>query len=200
MKRKRYVPPVCMALLCLLFTSCADSKNPLSDPREAEADPRLAGVWRAKEAGVTYYHVGRLGKKFPEGMMGVVVVSRSKDGKLEMDPARTLIFPTTSGDSNYLNAAVVDEEKWKSLRESGWKQGIVDGYLILKYQVKGDTLALHTMDGAAKKRAIKAGAIKGRIDEDTATITDTTENLFRFVTAGDDKLFSEKATPLERVK
>ena len=35
-----------LGLLCLVFTSCVDSDNPLSDPKQATVDPGLVGVWR----------------------------------------------------------------------------------------------------------------------------------------------------------
>jgi hypothetical protein len=37
-----------MAAMCLLFTSCFDSKVPLSDPAKSKADERLVGVWRLR--------------------------------------------------------------------------------------------------------------------------------------------------------
>ena len=46
--------------LCLIFTGCDDSKNPLSDPTTSKPDERLIGVWRLpNKDGVTYYHVGQ---------------------------------------------------------------------------------------------------------------------------------------------
>jgi hypothetical protein len=205
MKRKRYVPLVCTALLCLLLASCLDSKSPLSDPQQAKADARLAGVWRLEEgADVTYYHVGRLGEGFPKGMMGALWITHSEGGKLAMDAVRTVVFPTTNAESTYLNVGVVDEGKWraseeKPSKELRWHPEIVEGYFICKYQVKGDTLVLQRMDADAKAQAIKSGVIKGRIDENNPIITDTTENLLRFVTAHDKELFKETML-LKRVK
>ncbi len=211
MKRKRNVPLVCAALLCLFLASCClESKNPLSDPQKAKADARLAGVWRLGEGSdVIYYHVGRLGQKFPKGMMGALAVGYSEDGKLMMDAGRMLIFPTTSGESNYLNVGIVDERKWKSSEEKsseeksseelGWQPEIVKEYYILKYQVKGDTLALQVMNPGVTERAIKTGEIKGKIGDDSGGITDTPENLLRFVTAHDKELFKDTML-LKRVK
>ena len=61
---------------CLLITGCGDSTVPLSDASKASPDKRLIGLWQHRhQNGVTYYHVGRLGGKAPEGVMRVVIVS-----------------------------------------------------------------------------------------------------------------------------
>ena len=57
------------------------------------------------------------------------------------------------------------------------------------------------MDTAVTDRAIKTGEIKGKIDDDSGIITDTPENLLRFVTAHDKELFKDTMLlELERVK
>jgi acylphosphatase len=81
----------------------------------------------------------------------------------------------------------------------------VDAYLILRYEIKGDVLTLHVMDGDARKRAIEAGKVKGVVEKDPhgnirAYFTDTSENLARFVASAGDDLFVKDALRLERVK
>jgi len=61
------------------------------------------------------------------------------------------------------------------------------------------------MDGDAKKRAIEAGRIKGKIvkdqdGNDRAHFTDTAENLTKFIAKAGDDLFSKDSLKLERVK
>jgi hypothetical protein len=196
------------AALGLLLTSCVDSKNPLSDPDKSKADARLVGVWRARgeDGDATYYHVGRVGEKLPQGVLGVTGVTHRKDGRLQRSDGEFLVFPTVIGDASYLNLSEGSEEQIKTLEEKGWKPDTVTDYIILKYRVDGDTLLIWTMDVDAKERAIKAGQIKGivRTEKDSFTktveFTDTTENVRRFVASAGDGLFNKEPLRLERVK
>ncbi len=189
----------------LLFTGCEDSKNPLSDPLDSKPDARLAGVWRLrgeKEGEVSYYHVGPLGEGLPAGVMCVVAVTHAKDGQLK-PPGQLLIFPTTLGSNTYLNLTGGDEQHLKAIKEEGWKS--VESYLLLRYRIEGDHLLVQLMDGDAKKAAIQAKKIKGTLEkrdsgERAVLLTDTTENLARFVAAAGDSLFSKKPLRLERVR
>lgn len=84
MKAKRILQLLSLATFCLLLTSCFDSKVPLSDASTAKQDDRLIGLWQHRhQNGVTYYHVGRLGDKAPEGMMRVVTVTQQDNGELQ---------------------------------------------------------------------------------------------------------------------
>jgi hypothetical protein len=139
----------------------------------------------------------------PQGVMRVVWVSHGKDGTVG-SASQLLVFPTALGANTYLN--VIDEGQAKLLKEKGWDG--VGRYLFLKYEREGDTLLLWAMDDDAKKRAIQEGKIKGVIEKrpnsflsDRVTLTDTTENVARFVTRAGDSLFEKDATMrLERVK
>ena len=71
--------------------------------------------------------------------------------------------------------------------------------------VTGNALTVQWMDGEAKKRAVEAGKIKGKIEKDQdgnarAMFTDTTENLAKFVAEAGDDLFSKDVLKLQRVK
>ncbi|MCY2986408.1 MAG: hypothetical protein NTY19_00830 [Planctomycetota bacterium] len=197
---------VSMAAACLLFTSCFDSTVPLSDPGKSKADERLAGVWRQRsESGeVNDYRFAPAGGKFPASVMRVAGSSRKSDGTTEqIEPL--LLFPTTIGDKTYLNVTDGTEPKVKLVEEQGWTDETVNTYLILRYQVTGDTLAIQWMDGDAKKRAVEAGKIKGKINKDQdgntrVSFTDTTENLTKFITTAGNDLFSKDVLKLERVK
>ena len=190
--------------VCLFFTGCVDSKNPLSDPQKSTADARLTGVWRLKDSNgdVTYYHIGGAGEKLPQGMMRVVTVThRKQSGNIDRD-GDLLIFPTTLGANTYLN--IIDNPKQiELLEEKGWDAKIAS-FVFAKYQVEGDTLKVRLTDEDAKTKAIRDGKIKGEVETGhgptTSHFTDTTENVARFVTSAGDSLFSEGTNRLERVK
>jgi hypothetical protein len=194
-----------MAAFCLLFTSCFDSSVPLSDPVKSRADQRLAGVWRLRndDGSMTYYHLGRVGDRLPASVMRVAGVQHKWDGMTQFD--ELLLFPTTIGDKTYLNVSDGKDEQVKRLEQQGWTPETVTSYLLLRYQVTGDTLTVQWIDGDAKKRAVEAGTIKGKVEKDQdgnarAMFTDTTENLVKFIAEAGDDLFSKNALKLERVK
>ena len=203
MKHSRpLVLPLTVAV-CLLLASCEDSNSPLSDPEKATPEAKLSGIWRgrAKNGDVTYYHVGRAGGKLPEGVMRVVGLTHSKDGKLRRPALEMLAFSTRIDDNSYLNVTILSSEQAASLSKSGWRAGAVKVYWIIKYQLQGDTLVLQFMDRDAKRQAIEAGKIKGIVEGHKAVITETTEGFRRFIAAGDGKdLFSKKVVKLERVE
>jgi hypothetical protein len=114
---------LCLAF-SLLLVGCDDSTSPLSDPQKSKLDSQLLGVWRGgeKDGGMAYYHVGRAGEKFPDGVLRVVEVSHS-DGKVE-PPEEYLAFPNVLGNTTYLNLAS-DPQQVKLMDEKGWKAGKV---------------------------------------------------------------------------
>jgi hypothetical protein len=185
--------------VCLLAAGCDDSKNPLSDPQKSKPDTRLAGVWRErdKNGDVIYYHVGTIGGKLPRSVMGVVQVKHLSGGDIQ-PPGWLLIFPAAVGDKTYLNMTDGDQEQ---IEKKGWKS--VKSYFLLKYKVEGDKLVVWRMDAEAKKQAIKAGKIKGLIEEEDGArvvFTDSTENVARFVAQAGDGLWDTKEPlRLERV-
>jgi hypothetical protein len=199
-----------LASSCVFLTSCVDSDNPLSDPKEAKADKELFGVWRFEEPGgeVTYYHVGAAGKDFPAGVMRVKAVRHEANGVLpHPDNDDLLAFATTLGNNRYLNVTGLPEEAMKKMQKSSWEPSLAEGYWIFKYEIRGDKLVIAGMDPDQKEAAIKGGKIKGSIDGKNVRITDTTENLVRLVESADArKLFVAKETPdkvyftLEKVK
>lgn len=206
MATKRILQLLPMAATCLLFTSCFDSKVPLSDPGKSKTDQRLAGVWRLgnDDGSVTFYHFGRVGDKLPASVMRVVGIQHKWGGTMtQLD--ELLVFPTTIGDKTYLNVTDGNDEQMKVLAEKGWTAETVNDYSIFRYQIMADTLTVQWMDGDGKKRAVEAGKIKGKIEKDQdgnarTHFTDTTENLAKFVAEADDDLFSRDVLKLQRVK
>jgi hypothetical protein len=199
--RRKVMKPlhVIVPTILLLLAGCDDSTTPLSAPATSKPDERLVGVWRLREkdGNVTYYHVGYPDESLPSGVMRVVVVTHRKQ-KLRQ-PIPVLVFPTTIGNKTYLNVTgqLIKVEK-------GWE---AKAYFLFRYQVDGDSLLLSKMDIDAKETAIDSGKIKGVSDHEkskkdwlrTVRLTDTTENLARFVGAAGDSLWS-KPERLERVE
>ena len=210
MERKSKSLLLIMALLCPLFTSCVDSDNPLSDPKQAAVDSGLLGTWRlkTKDGNVEYYHVGKAGNGFPAGMLRIVTVKYDKNGDLSKpDCGDTLVFTTILGNNRYLNITGLDADKVKNPGDFKWEPSMADGYFIYKYDIRGDKIEAAIVDRHQKEEAIKAGKIKGTIDGDKVRMTDTTENLAKFFATPDAaKLFFTKESQgdgfeiLERVK
>ncbi len=188
--------------VCLLASGCVDSENPLSDPKTAKLDERLAGIWR--EVGkdhTTYYHIGQARGKLSKGVMLVVSVLHAKG---EVSPLEYLAFPTVLGGKNYLNVIHLPERELGMVLEGKYDWSEISHYMILQYHVDGDKLSAWSMDAKAKTKAIKDGKIKGHLETNErmseSKFTDTTENLARFFTEAGDSLFSsEKPLQLERV-
>jgi hypothetical protein len=208
MKTARIPGLLSLAALCLLLTSCFDSKVPLSDPGDSKPDQRLADVWRLRndDGSVTYYHIGHPGDSLPQSVMRVIGIQHTTDGEIKLE-GQLLIFPTTIGEKAYLNVADGEDKQIKLVEEKGWTPETVSSYWIFMYEITGDTLKIWTMDREAKETAIKSGKVKGKIEEDkekfavtTVIFTDTTENLAKFVAEAGDDLFSKDAVRLERVK
>jgi hypothetical protein len=198
-----------LGFLCLGFTSCVDSDNPLSDPKQSTIDPGLAGVWRVRDKGDTvYYHVGKAGSNFPAGMLRVKSITHGKNGELpHPDNDDLLVFTTTLEKNHYLNITSISAERIKSMGDTKWEPSMADGYFIYKYEISGDKLTMAGMDSDRKEEAIKAGKIKGTLEEHNKRITDTTENLAKFIASADqEKLFPTKDSSgetnatLERMK
>lgn len=202
---KKLCPLLSVAALSLLLTSCFDTKNPLSDPQKSKPDDRLGGVWRFRGDGgeIDYYHIGHVGEKLPASIMRVVNVQHMPDRTMRF--GELLIFPTTIGDKTYLNVAEAEPSQLTLLEEKGWTNETFNEYLILRYQITGDTLTIQWIDSKAKKRSVEEGKIKGMSEKDRdgntrVHFTDTTENLAKFIADGGDSLFSKDVLRLERVK
>jgi hypothetical protein len=202
MKPQRLLLAIGLAGVCLLLSSCVDSKNPLSDPEKAQADPQLAGVWRrATDDGATeYFHVGIAKGSILPGIMRAIGNFHGKDGKLGA-PLSLLLFATSLGESRYLNVVATDEKKREHLEKSDLKPELVDGWLLMRYQVQGDTLEIWPLNPDAKRRAIQAGRIKGTIDKKADLFTETTEKLASLLASPENAdLFEKEPVRYQRVK
>lgn len=175
---------------CLLASGCDDSVNPLSDPDTSKVDERLIGLWRESTAeGDDFYHVGRAGEGFPKGMLRIVTTSHQK-GTVTMGEDY-LAFATVLGEKTFLNVIGGDQDECvRKLNRKGWLPPLVDGYTLMRYAFDGEKLTLWGVDERAKETAIQSRKIKGLLKNDApAKITDTTENLARFVVEAGERFF-----------
>lgn len=213
-KLRQMVCFIALAGTCLLLSSCGESRNPLCDPLEAKPDSQLAGIWRVSDPnGTGYFHIGRAGGKLPPGIMRTLTVAHSADGTVKLDdPSELLMFPTTIGENHYLNiVGFIGEDQQKGIVQfdkSGWNPSLVNGYCLVKYQVKGDALSIWIMNGNAQSRLIRSGKVTGTIERAfgvvraSSVFTDSTEKLAALLATPESaNLFDEEPTlRVERVK
>ncbi len=217
---------VLLACLPMVFTSCAASQNPLSNPKDAKADARLVGVWRGKLLGKDcYYHIARAGGKLPEGVLVLRGMSSRLDGEMQKSESTVLGFTTTLKESTYLNLTALKNDEYRELKENGWQPTRIGGYFIFKYTREKEVLKLRPMDLAAVEKAVRDEKIKGTLANETGPepnvnplantlgdaiddparvkITDSSENLCRVI-ASEDSLFvkedNDLTCVLKRVK
>ena len=143
----------------------------------------------------TYFHVGHAGEKFPSGVMRIVIIKHS-NGTVE--PAEeAFAFASAIGGKNYLNVACRRTRRpVERLNEKGWKRRCRwTATCSSSIEFDGDKLVMLEMDEGAVKQAIKerqGQGIMGDGSEKYATLTDTTENVARFVAAAGDSLWNTK--------
>lgn len=183
-----------LAALCLLFPSCM-SKQPLGDFKQAVVDKHLLGTWVLvdDDKEVHYFHIGRpKANQAPKGFVQVLEARfRSDQALIETD---AIGFSITVGDCRYLNLSLIVDKD----RRFDPTTPAPLGWLFLKYQIDGDRVEVWAADPRFVKREIKAGKIAGPINWGGATLTDSSENLAKWVAANDAKIFVEK-TILQRV-
>jgi hypothetical protein len=188
--------------VCLLLSSCIDSKSPLCNPDDAKIDAALIGAWQARlgDGSLDCYHVGIAGDKLPSGIFRFVTVDRDKNGKLSR-PGEMLGFSTMIGKDRYLNVAFIDDKDLGQFETTGWKPELVKGFVILKYHIDGDTLTVWKMDPQAKQRLIESEKAKGSINKNVIFLTDATDNVVSLLTDPKNAdLFTKTPAKFQRVK
>ena len=153
---KRVCPLLLVAAFSLLLTSCFDTKNPLSDPQKSKPDDRLSGVWRFRgDSGeINYYHFGPVGGE-PPGVHHAGRQCPAHAADRTMQSGQLLVFPTTIGDKTYLNVADTTPSQLTLLEEKGWTDEAIKEYVLLRYQITGDTLSIQWMDSDARNEPSK---------------------------------------------
>jgi len=205
MHRRSAIPRAALliASLLLLLNACCPltSVHPLSDRKNAGYDARLEGVWRQDfEQDYVMLHVG----KAHNGRIQVVAVEHDKDGKVDYDGF------TVSGvrlnNHYYLD---IDTAELTPKHQEGQK-----GHVIISYSLPDDdTLAIAMLDLDPVAAAVQAKRLAGElIYQKTVTpskesavpqnpkiecayITDTSDNLIKFISVSDPgKLFKSVMT------
>jgi hypothetical protein len=188
-----------LAAASLLFAGCLpESKNPLSTPANSTIDARLEGIYSQRrektddELGGWHFHyhgtkAGPDGRPRTTPWLDVLNVSHEKEGGLKGDAYRALT--THIGVHDYLSFFELG---------AGADKGRATLYSFARYEVNwaGD-LRVWVANSEAFAQAIKSGKVRGTVKHqkmgDDVMLTDSTENLAAFVTAGDPAmLFSGK--------
>jgi hypothetical protein len=186
-----------IAVFGVMFAGCmAISDQPLSDPAKSAVDEKLFGFWLVKDdgRGRDVWVFGRapaVGKNDPPGLMRMASVRISPKDEVD-EPGSMLIFPSQIGGNSYFN--VIDEKMFNASTKN-WHTAKL-AYLLAKYRVTGDRLEIWSGNYSRVGAAIDKGLVKGEVTREkdgkvkTAKLTDTTENLAKFLqNGGDEALF-----------
>ena len=182
-------------LLSLLLTSCeTKSDHPLSPAKSAQIDQRLIGDWSDRTDSEP--ETCRFSKTNDHWMRFEIIPSKLGKKTESYDCFQTVIEGET-----YLNVRMRDENS-----HAQW-------YQFTRYTITdGNVLKIWSMSNDAAAAAIRAGKLKGTVDElydrsqvrplhpeVNVTLHDTGENISRYIGSTNIyALFSEKMHPLTR--
>lgn len=188
---------VTLLVLCALLAACIpESKNPLSPPNGAAADPRLEGVWAMTKDGETaYVHIHRRNEKGHSLVStsggewtDITLVSHEKTSGIEV--AHFTMFPTRLGRSAFMNLRGIEDGK------------VSKTYTLARYEVTWlGKLKIWLMSESLAADAVRSGKLRGKVKRGTdVEITDTTERLAAFVASADHaKLFPDLYDEYRRI-
>lgn len=184
-----------LLLIAFSLAACSPppfSKHPLSQPGSPLQEERLTGVWITHDNGEPLFlHIG--GRE--EGGMEALFTGPSSKGLGLI----TLKGVTTAiGDNHFVSVRDMREFRNGATGPPDDQTFPQDGlYLIMVYEVSPEgTLYFKMMSREYVKESIQSGRVAGeRVEgEDSIILTDTPENLVRFVRESDgDQLFPETA-------
>lgn len=177
---------IILLISSLILTACVpESENPISDPAKATVDKRLLGVWAGKMSGEKedqYIHFVEAENSITE----VVLVSHQK--KRGPGVSFYKMYPTTIGKNQYMNVKSSVPDDLKSPEQV--KKLESHGYFFTRYRIseKG-ILKIWIMMDEEVSEAVKNGQLKGKIakGDGDVTITDTRENIIKFIEADHKK-------------
>ncbi len=187
----------CWLLLCMcsFLTACVpESERPLSDPTTAQQDARLHGLWsvRLENGDIQYVHIGveperplDASRETPEaGLMRFWLIGHNALNKQVGNPFGMRFFVTPVDDRMYANLVLAKDEH---------KTAKPTVYWFLRYDVSGNELSVWGMDFEATAKVVEDKRLAGRVVRDgkelkEVTITDTTENVLRFLRSGGDEI------------
>lgn len=170
-----------LTLSIILIHGCVPgSDNPLTDANKEQIDSSALGTWfwkDEKESG--YIHIG-VDKR--TNLLRIVMVEFDRDRKLKVSE---LVGHTSSlNGNNYLNLRWVRQDQAENA-----------GYMFVKYTVNQNSLGIAFMSSGGIEKAIKAGSIKGKVNEGNLSssvhITEGQSKLKEFILRNDKELFSE---------
>src|SRR5262249_7551518 len=151
---------------------------------QAKTDARFFGAWKSMDEQKTnYYFFGKTGfADVPAGLLTVVVASYDREFHTVTGAKVGYFFTTSVGDVIYGNLAFTENDR------EPWAKASARGYLFVKCTFDGERLTIQTMNETATAAAIKKGHLKGTVTKTQVMLTDTTENLVRFLRDGGDKI------------
>lgn len=182
------------AMVCLALASCIESDNPISSLEGAQPDPKLYGIWMTKDNDeLNYYCVSKYPKceDVPEGLMRLVCF-RVQNGEVDADDSPA--FVTRIGEMSYLqliNAA--DASCYKHGKSK------VRSYTLFKYRVAENTCELFGCDEKFLEDQIKQKHIQGQSTNLGSRLSDSTENLRKWLVENDAKIFKAPGMALTRM-
>ncbi|HEY1188193.1 MAG TPA: hypothetical protein VGE74_11080 [Gemmata sp.] len=213
--------PLALVIVCLWLTGCVKSSNPFSDPARSAPDKNMIGLW--KEVGKKDASLVAVGldwrarvrnqeswkkrlRDVPPGLMVMRNVEWNEEQELEplfRSSTKQSFFPSVIGSETYLNALQGEFDK------DIWSPTKITGYRVIRYRVTGDTLELWTGSEEGVAAAVESGGVRGAVTRDpkdkrlqSAELTDTTQNLAKYIVAGGGKvLFPDRTKKTyQRVK
>jgi hypothetical protein len=167
---RRRVGLLLVSAVCATLSSCIPSaREPLSDATRAEPDKDLIGTWVMEKDGQTrYMMVGRLpvapdgsDPVVPRGLMAYEQISLGKDGTLSHDGAGVFFVTRIKGET-YANAFDTDVVQ-EARKRGSWAYPADTPFMLVRYRLDKNTLAVAYFDKDRVKAAINEGAIKGTI-------------------------------------
>ena len=174
---KRVFSVVFLVAVIFTLSSCgpAEFDKPLSDHQKATIDNDLIGMWHSKEADTDYYVV--FGASDKTRLMDVVCIGNEKGEGV--DVATFNAFPTYSKERRYLNMRMVTQLRMDIIGSD--KKKYSDKYLVARYEVSNNYLKLWYVSDIALHEAIKNGVLKGEINRQGHTLSDSAENVLKFL-------------------
>lgn len=195
---------VLLAGLALVTPGCLiGSDSPVSDPDKAKADESLVGTWETTVIQPDAAHKGLTVEKlvlpgYPPGLMKATLNATKPDNT----PKSLVFFVSDLNGQKFANLVSEDIKDPRHL--PAWDKLKAKGYGIQKYDVSGDTLKLWLERQTVLEKAIMAGKLKGKWAGGPyysyIQLTDTSDNLARFLASEDSKELFVKGSELKRVK
>lgn len=177
-----------MIMLLIFVGGCIpDFDNPLTDPNKEKLDSALYGTWFWQEKNESgYIHVGW---DKESKLLRAVMVEVGADGSVDVSEYSG--HTSSLGNNQYLNL------KWVR------PENELKGYMVIKYRIEGESLAISLVDSKVIEKAIQEGSLKGTVSADkmapSVRITEKQKKLQEFFLKNDKELFHEK-THLYKLK